>query len=193
MRILTARLLLVVHWLVFMGTFSSRLVAQDEVSSSEVIFHCDFETPTWWREWGLREAPQRVDAVDEDSQRKFQPHAGKALRVRVDQGGHYGVSLQYRFAQRLGSEPEEIYLRYYLRLADDWNPQRGGKLPGIGGTYGRAGWGGRKVDGMDGWSCADCFSAKSTVIRRLDTTAITPTCVESTETTGSGTAADFQD
>jgi hypothetical protein len=157
MRILTARLLLVVHWIVFICTLSSRLVAQDEVSPSEVIFHCDFETPTWWREWGLREAPRRVDAVDEDSQRKFQPHAGKALRVRVEQGGHYGVSLQYRFAKRQGSEPEEIYLRYYLRLADDWNPNRGGKLPGISGTYGRAGWGGRKVDGTDGWSARGLF------------------------------------
>lgn len=157
MRILTARFLLAIHSLTFIGLLSSRLVAQDEASPSDVIFHCDFESPNWWREWGLREAPHRVDAVDEDSQCKFQPHAGKALRVRVDKGGHYGVSLQYRFAKRLGSEPDQVYLRYYLRLADDWNPHRGGKLPGIGGTYGRAGWGGRKVDGTDGWSARGLF------------------------------------
>lgn len=68
--------------------------------------------------------------------------------------GHYGLSLSYRFRRQLGYEPEEIYFRYCLRLTDDWNPRRGGKLPGISGTYGRAGWGGRPVDGTDGWSAA---------------------------------------
>ena len=92
--------------------------------------------------------------------RKFEPHDGKALRIRVEQGGHYGVSLAYEFAKRIGTEPEEVYFRYYLRLADDWRPERGGKLPGIGGTYGRAGWGGRKVDGTDGWSARGLFSGQ---------------------------------
>ena len=50
-------------------------------------------------------------------------------------------------------EPEEIYFRYYLRLGNDWNPTTdGGKLPGISATYSRVGWGGRKADGMTGWS-----------------------------------------
>lgn len=160
MRFLTIRLRWIVPCSIVLAAFSSALLAQDDARPSDVVFKCDFESPNWWREWGLREAPQRVDTVVEDSQRKFQPLAGKALRVRVDQGGHYGVSLQYRFAKRLGSEPEEIFLRYYLRLAEDWNPERGGKLPGIGGTYGRAGWGGRKVDGTDGWSARGLFSGR---------------------------------
>ena len=89
--------------LVMAGT--SRLVAQ-ELSPSKDLFHCDFESQDWWREWGLREPPPRVDVVHADSQRRFQPHDGKALRVRIDQGGHYGVSMQYGFAKRLGREPE---------------------------------------------------------------------------------------
>jgi hypothetical protein len=33
----------------------------------------------------------------------------------------------------------------------------GGKLPGIGGTYGVAGWGGRRSDGTNGWSARGSF------------------------------------
>jgi hypothetical protein len=51
-----------------------------------------------------------------------------------------------------------MFFRYYLRLGDDWNQTvDGGKLPGFSGTYGKAGWGGRKVDGTDGWSARGSF------------------------------------
>ncbi|MEW5975468.1 MAG: polysaccharide lyase [Acidobacteriota bacterium] len=126
-------------------------------STSGVVFRCDFESPEWYREWGLKEADQHLDTVMEDPHRKFEPWRGKALRVRIGRGEHYGANLSYRFKERLGHEPEEIYFRYHLRLADDWNPERGGKLPGISGTYGRAGWGGRPVNGRDGWSARGNF------------------------------------
>lgn len=150
----------VLHFAVLVGAISASLSAQDGLKSSDVIFHCDFESETWWDEWGLRDSPKRVDAVEEDPRREFKSHDGKALRIRVEEGGHYGVSLQYQFAKRLGSEPEEIYFRYYLRLGSDWKPENGGKLPGIAGTYGRAGWGGRKVDGTDGWSARGLFKGQ---------------------------------
>lgn len=133
------------------------ILAQDELREGGVIFQCDFENESWWREWELDEPPERTRTVGEDRPLGFQPHDGRALRIRVDEGGHYGASLQYRFAKRNRTEPEEIYFRYYLRLAPDWNPLRGGKFPGIGGTYGRAGWGGRRVDGTDGWSARGLF------------------------------------
>jgi hypothetical protein len=45
-----------------------------------------------------------------------------------------------------------------LRLADDWNQTlQGGKMPGISGTYGIAGRGGRKSDGRNGWSVRGAF------------------------------------
>lgn len=137
-----------------------RAIGDDNECQSAVIFQCDFESNTWWREWNREEQPKRTRTVAEDEELKFKPLSGKALRIRVDQGGHYGVSLQYRFAERSGTEPEEVYFRYYLRLADDWKPTRGGKLPGISGTYGRAGWGGRKVNGTDGWSARGLFSGQ---------------------------------
>jgi hypothetical protein len=126
----------------------------------QVLFRCDFETDTWFKQWGERKSPSRVTVVDADSEHCFEPLAGKALRVRIDKGGHYGVSLAYRFRRQLGYEPEEIYFRYYLRFADDWDPKRGGKLPGIAGTYGRAGWGGRPVHGDDGWSARGLFEGQ---------------------------------
>ena len=139
------------------------LLARGEETANPpgTIFQCDFESTNWWREWGRREPPKRTETVAADAKFKFEAHDGKALRIRVDKGGHYGVSLEYNFAKRTGSEPEEVYFRYYLRLADDWRPERGGKLPGIGGTYGRAGWGGRKVDGTDGWSARGLFRGQN--------------------------------
>jgi hypothetical protein len=131
-----------------------------QLRPDEVVFHCDFETDTWFEQWGERKAPSRVTVVGADPTRSFEPLAGNALRVRIDRDGHYGLSLTYRFRRQLGYEPEEIYFRYYLRFADDWNPKRGGKLPGIGGTYGRAGWGGRPVHGYDGWSARGLFQGQ---------------------------------
>lgn len=122
-----------------------------------VVFHCDFEGDDWYKQWGEASSPTRVQTINADSVHKFEPLRGRALQVRVDRDGHYGVSLSYQFKKRLGREPEEIYFRYYLRLANDWDPRRGGKLPGFGGTYGRAGWGGRPVDGTDGWSARGLF------------------------------------
>lgn len=125
--------------------------------SGNVLFRCDFESENWWTEWGARRKDAQTDTVGQDPTRRFEPLQGKALRVRVDQGGHNGTSLAFAFKKRIGSEPEEIFFQYHLRLGDDWKPHRGGKFPGIGGTYGRAGWGGRKVDGTDGWSARGLF------------------------------------
>ncbi|MCZ7645372.1 MAG: hypothetical protein M5U26_08825 [Planctomycetota bacterium] len=127
----------------------------------DVILFSDFEEPDWFRLWGQRKVPERCETVDADAARKFEPLSGKALRIKVDKDGHYGASLDFAFQKELGEEPEEIYFRYYLRLGDDWDPTTGGgKLPGIAGTYGRAGWGGRKVNGSDGWSARGLFRGR---------------------------------
>ena len=131
--------------------------ARKAPSGGDVLFSCDFESDRWYREWGTSRLDKRVGVVAADPTRQFEPHRGKALRVKVDRGGHYGTSIQFRFRKQLGEEPEEIYFRYYLRFADDWDPVRGGKLPGIAGTYGRAGWGGRPSDGKNGWSARGLF------------------------------------
>ena len=112
----------------------------------EVILFTDFDSAGWRDQWpGGQRAT--VSEVRSDRERGFEPLQGQAMRIKVPQGEHYGASLRYDFEERMGREPEQIYFRYYLRFGSDWNPRRGGKLPGIGGTYGRAGWGGRPSDG----------------------------------------------
>ena len=127
---------------------------------TNVIALADFESEDWRRQWsgGSRET---VSVVSEDEQLTFSPLAGKALRIKVSKGTHYGASITFPFKERTGNEPEEIYFRYYLRFADDWDPPRGGKLPGVGGTYGRAGWGGRPNDGRNGWSARGQFNGQN--------------------------------
>ncbi|CAN5185142.1 hypothetical protein BH23VER1_BH23VER1_24370 [soil metagenome] len=111
-----------------------------------VFFHESFEDDSYtthFTDVGHAENQALVgDAFDGD----------KCLRIRINEDDHNGASIQYRFAKADIPEPEALYARYYLRFGDSWDPGRGGKLPGPAGTYGRAGWGGRKVDGTDGWS-----------------------------------------
>jgi hypothetical protein len=131
--------------------------AEGKEADKPVLFTCDFESDDWFKAWAAKSKPQNTEIVSSDSEHKFQPHSGKALRVKVNKDDHYGTSVEYRFQRQHGSEPEEIYFCYYLRLGDDWKPHRGGKFPGIAGTYGKAGWGGRPVNGTDGWSARGQF------------------------------------
>lgn len=124
---------------------------------SAPLFKCDFESPQWYQDWDLDAPPRNTDTVEDDPDRGFTARDGKALRIRVQEGGHYGTSLQYRFAKQLGEEPEAIMFQYDLRFGRDWKPERGGKLPGIAGTYDKAGWGGRPADGTNGWSARGLF------------------------------------
>lgn len=126
-------------------------------SDPNVVFATDFESPTWNKEWTYAGNMNVIDTISEDNLRKFQPLAGKALRVRIAKGSTGALNTLFKF-KRDGPEPEEIFFRYYLRLADDWKQTlQGGKLPGISGTYGVAGWGGRKSHGTDGWSARGLF------------------------------------
>jgi len=44
-----------------------------------------------------------------------------------------------------------------LRLGHNWRPIQEGKLPGFAGTYNKAGWGGRAIDGYNGWSARGAY------------------------------------
>lgn len=125
----------------------------------DVIFATGFERANWQNEWTHAGPKSNIDTVDDQFRiDNYLPLHGRALRSRIDEGGFTALNTVYKFDEQTGSEPEEIYFRYYLRLADDWNQTvQGGKLPGISGTYGRAGWGGRKSNGRDGWSARGLF------------------------------------
>lgn len=122
----------------------------------DVIFSSDFEPSQWAERWTSATGNLKQVAAEESG--RFEPWQGKAVRAKIAKGSHHAMSLVYKFKQETGDEPEAIYFRYYLRLAEDWNQTiQGGKMPGISGTYGIAGWGGRKSDGTNGWSTRGAF------------------------------------
>lgn len=122
----------------------------------DVLLFCGFETDDWWRAWGMQKPPDNTSLVDGEGAFK-----GRSLKVTVRRDEHMGTSFAYKFRQQTGAEPEEIYFRYYLKFDPSWrNATSGGKLPGISGTYGRAGWGGRRVNGSDGWSARGLFDTR---------------------------------
>lgn len=128
-----------------------------------VIHVTDFNSSRWSRDWDVLHL-RDIARLDEPT-RGFKPLDEDALRVRVGRGRHYGVDFRYDFDDELDYEPEEIYFRYYIQFADDWNPDEGGKLPGFGGTYGDAGSGGARSDGRNGWSARGFYGvAKGGVI-----------------------------
>ncbi|MBC8873374.1 MAG: DNRLRE domain-containing protein [Planctomycetes bacterium] len=124
----------------------------------DVVFATDFESEKWNEEWTYAGKMEVIDTVAEDAERKFEPLKDKALRVKIAKGSTGALNTLYKFKKETGKEPDEIYFRYYVRLGETWNQTlQGGKMPGISGTYGVAGWGGRKVDGTDGWSARGSF------------------------------------
>lgn len=126
---------------------------------SDVLMATSFESPSWRADWSYVSAASHVAVVDRDEARRFEPLLGKALRVEIPQGDHFGLDMGFDFKDKLGYEPEAVYFRYYLRLGDDWIPTAdGGKLPGLAGTYDKAGWGGRRADPLTGWSMRGSFN-----------------------------------
>ncbi len=141
-----------------MGLAAAYPQDRDIDKDADVLFATGFESFLWKRDWSFVSSGSNVDTVAGDEALRLRPLSGKALRVEVPKGKHLGLNMGYKFKDKTGAEPEEIYFRYYLRLADTWNGAlEGGKLPGISGTYDRGGWGGRKSDGYNGWSARGEF------------------------------------
>jgi hypothetical protein len=126
---------------------------------SDVWFVDRFESNAATRKWLADSDTERVRfAQRPDDRTRFEPFDAAALEVTLPKGGTQALNSHIRFSGHAGDEPTEAYFRYYLRLADNWDPTvDGGKLPGLSGTYGRAGWGGRKPDGANGWSARGSF------------------------------------
>ena len=123
-----------------------------------VIMATGFDESKWQSAWTFANPRGFMERTDNAPKLGFEPLVGQALQVTIPAGEHLGLDLGYQFAKEIGTEPEEIFFRYYLRLANDWKPSAdGGKLPGISATYSQAGWGGRISDGRSGWSMRGFF------------------------------------
>jgi len=126
-------------------------------SHPDVVFAAGFEEWLRWRWRWAKDSAGNFDIVSSDSERYFEPLFGRALRVNIKKGDNLGADLRL-YLKDNGGEVDELFFRYYLRLGDDWDPTvEGGKLPGLAGTYGTAGWGGRRSDGSNGWSLRGSF------------------------------------
>jgi hypothetical protein len=129
--------------------------------SAGVLFAEQFESPDWARRWSVFDVRSRARQTDDNEGHGFRKLRGRALAVTIAKGASLGLDLRYRLAAATRDEPEEAYFRYYLRFGDDWGSDvDGGKLPGLSGTYGRAGWGGREPDGYNGWNMRMTFAVK---------------------------------
>lgn len=128
------------------------------IAGHPAVFHADGFgddiSPAWQ---GNLKLP--MQAVQKDDALLFWPLVGPALRTTIAKGTQTGLDLRYPFKLRHGGEPDEVYLRYYLRFSAAWLAAvDGGKMPGFGGTYGVAAWGGRPWDGALGWSARGAFA-----------------------------------
>jgi hypothetical protein len=146
---------------------SAPVLSQDKaIPPADIFLTCDFESDDWWTAFKSKRQPENTLLVTGE---KALGGKGHSLQVTTPRGEHLGTSFAYKFREQIGNEPEEIYFRYYLKFDPDWkNATSGGKLPGISGTYGKAGWGGRKVNGSDGWSARGLFESRN----GADSTAI---------------------
>jgi hypothetical protein len=133
----------------------------DIAKDPDVLFASGFDGFWWSRGWTSSSFRSDASAVTEDPGNGFEPLIGRALKVTIRRGNHLGLDLSYRFADEGFEEPEEIYVRYYMRFGDNWNPTAdGGKLPGLAGRYGKAGWGMRQSNGYNGWSMRSEFAPR---------------------------------
>ncbi len=123
-------------------------------ADENVLFFDDFDSRHSAAVWGER--GRRVKLAGGASERGGALQ--KALEVTVRKGKNKGLNRRYKFKVHGIDEPEEAFFRYYLRLSRHWNSDiSGGKFPGFAGTYGKAGWGGRKATAEGGWSARGFF------------------------------------
>ena len=120
-----------------------------------------FESEDWPSNWSIVKNQENLQLVTQNAAENFEPLMGKSLQVEIGEGEFHGLNLVYLFADKIGKDVEEVYMRYYLRLGESWSVNDTGKLPGIAGTYMgesyQGGWGGRKSDGTNGWSARGVF------------------------------------
>ena len=84
-------------------------------------------------------------------------HVGDGLISRINKGAHWGSTAHWYTKSHVGSEPEEMWMRYYIQFPQGFRvdePYRG-KLPGFGGLYTYNCLGGRPSS-----ASAPCWSAR---------------------------------
>jgi hypothetical protein len=155
----------------------------------DIVFCEPWESPDWWRQGYLR-AGRLVRPLAAREEELEYAHvetagcvSGKCLRIDMKQFETTGLNLYWPL-KNAGLEPQQLYLRYYLKLGPTWDSDNcrevngkavledaGGKFPGLadirndGDQAGQCGYGGEPGDGIDCWShrayFRDCYSGST--------------------------------
>jgi hypothetical protein len=156
---------------------------------SDIVFCEPWESPTWWRQGYLRDGrvdrplPARPEELVDATLEGNGCVSGKCLRLTMKQFETTALNLYWPL-KNAGLRPEQLYLRYYLKLGPTWDNENcrevngkpvpedaGGKFPGLadirndGDQAGQCGYGGEPGDGIDCWShrayFRDCYSGST--------------------------------
>lgn len=133
-------------------------------SHSSVYFADNFNDISWVNnikaKFGLFDLPWgkvEINTIAHEEVSHYLSEQGHSAIAPFRTNANLALNLEYPFKKKTGSEPEQAYFRYYLKLAEGADVSGGGKLPGFAGTYNRAGWGGRGNTGTNGWSARGGF------------------------------------
>lgn len=128
-------------------------------SNPQVFIAEDFDNDDWLARFSDTRANARYNIIEPSvSTNKYSPLIGDALVIEFNPIQNLAFTGKYKLKELIEYEPQSLYFRYYVRLGDNWRSTLGGKFPGIAGTYNKAGWGGRQVNGKNGWSARGFFS-----------------------------------
>lgn len=155
---------------------------ESQLSDRDDVVFCEgWESDTWYKDHEYLEDPIVNDPRLAKDSRVINTKiidtgcvSGKCLQVNMNEGETSGLSLYWPLLNA-NQAPDNLYLRYYIKIGDDWTPEMcssegevkgaGGKFPGIADfrtwadPVGQCGNGGARADGENCWSARAIFSA----------------------------------
>ncbi|REL25223.1 hypothetical protein DXX93_00720 [Thalassotalea euphylliae] len=136
----------------------------EQISSHASVYYAqNFEQDSWLDKLlfatGMKESEwqQAIETINQDEANFVDQKSKRSAKIPFSTKRNLANNFDFYFKQHGENEPEEAYFRYYLKLGENANISGGGKLPGFGGTYNKAGWGGRGNNGRNGWSARGGF------------------------------------
>ena len=149
-------------------------------SRTDLVLCEPWEVDTWWQQGYQADGTKREDRPADAANAMYRASlsstncvSGKCLKLDMLKGETRALAIHWPFA-RAGLAPDEVYLRYYLRLGPTFNVYQGdatGKVVGQGGKFpgladvrgtsdpgGQCGNGSETADGINCWSMRGGFS-----------------------------------
>lgn len=143
------------------------------IGRTDVVWCERFETSTWWstNEWkedGRKTSPIAATSADETEITSTGCISGNCLKVNCLSYTLGGCSGAIAHQKPIPGTLDEVYARYYIKMASNWSPANfdtgggstdsGGKWPGLADprtdadSSGQCGNGGDAADGINCWS-----------------------------------------